>query len=243
MNNEQLELQKIMFIDIETTGLDPKRNEIIELAAVLTIFNIKTLKYQTIDKFHIKIKPLRTKEISQRALDIQDLTIEDFEKPEYLNPITAFLKITDKFSEWSNNEDPRNKMLMAGYNVITFDSAFLRNFFKEYGDEKTQFSRWFHRGVQDIYHQVVSSYALFSHYDKFPKREALKEYEENGEPKIKKIIKTSFTLSDICKHWGIEIKNVHTAQGDVNATIKVAEFLHSMIRKKIEVKRSDFGYR
>ncbi len=243
MDNSRTELQKIMFIDVETTGLDPEKNEIIELAAVLTIFNVKTLKYQKIDKFHVKIKPLKTENVSQRALEIQGLVLEDFEKPEYLNPVTANKMITDKFSEWSKSESPRDKMLMAGYNAITFDSVFLRSFLKEYNEKPMHFSKWFYRGIHDTYHEVLSNYALFSHYDKFPKREELVEYEENGENKIKKTTKVSFTLASVCRHWGIKLENAHTAQADVEATIKVSEFLYSMLRKKIEIERSDFGYR
>lgn len=47
---------KIVLTDIETTGLDPERNEIIEIGAV--IFDSATL--EVLEEFEIKVKPLYT---------------------------------------------------------------------------------------------------------------------------------------------------------------------------------------
>lgn len=59
---------KIAIIDVETSGLDPRENEILDLACVMDGRG-----------FHVKVKPTRMQYASERAIEINGYTPEAWE--------------------------------------------------------------------------------------------------------------------------------------------------------------------
>jgi len=111
----------LAFVDIETTGIDVMKHEIIEIGCVIT-----TPRLRVIEKFELKIKPKRIKNADPVALKISHY--------DPLNWIDAqSLKESIKiFSKKVEN------CIMVGQNV-SFDSGFL-----EYAFAKTKIKNSMH---------------------------------------------------------------------------------------------------
>ena len=62
---------RILYVDVETTGLVPGKNDIIQLSGLIEID--KEIK----EEFNFKLKPLREENIQQQALDVQKRTKEE----------------------------------------------------------------------------------------------------------------------------------------------------------------------
>ncbi len=103
----------LAFIDIETTGLDFTKHEIIEIGAVIT-----TPKLKVIEKFELKIKPKKIKNAEPISLKITHYNKEDWKGAFSLEEAMKIL--SEKVKD----------CIMVGQNV-SFDSLFLEyNFAK-----------------------------------------------------------------------------------------------------------------
>lgn len=111
---------KILWFDVETTGLDPVKNDIITLSAIIEV-NGKVER--TLD---LKVQPHSYENISQEALDINGITIEQMKT--FDTPEVAHEKLVAYFSKYVNRYNKLDKFQPAGYN-ITFDMLFLAEFF------------------------------------------------------------------------------------------------------------------
>ena len=111
----------LAFIDIETTGLDLIKNEIIEIGIVLT-----TPELEVIEKFELKIKPEHIENANPTALKINH-----YNEADWLSAYTLedAMKITSKKVK---------DCIMVGQNVA-FDSGFL-----EYAFLKTKLKNSMH---------------------------------------------------------------------------------------------------
>lgn len=105
----------LAFIDLETTGLDPIKHEIIEIGCVLTDRNFKIL-----EEFDLKIKPENIENADKTSLKINHFNEADWASAYSLKEA---LKI---FSKKVQN------CIMIGHNV-TFDSSFLERAFIQAG--------------------------------------------------------------------------------------------------------------
>lgn len=97
----------LAFIDIETTGLDVIKHEIIEIGCVIT-----TPKLEVIEKFELKIKPKKIKNAEPISLKITHYNKENWVNAYFLEEALKILSERAK------------DCIMVGQNV-SFDSAFL----------------------------------------------------------------------------------------------------------------------
>jgi len=111
----------LAFIDIEMTGLNMIKHEIIEISCVIT-----TSKLKIIEKFELKIKPEHIENADKIALKINHYNEKDWETAYNLEDAMKILskKLKD--------------CIMIGQNV-SFDSAFL-----EYAFIKTKLKNTMH---------------------------------------------------------------------------------------------------
>lgn len=109
------------FIDIETTGLNLEKNEIIEIGCVLADSELKV-----IEEFELKIKPEHIESADPVALKVNHYNEKDWKDSLELNDA---MKI---FSEKVKN------CIMVGHNVA-FDAGFL-----EYSFNKTEMINTMH---------------------------------------------------------------------------------------------------
>lgn len=108
-------------IDTETTGLVAGRNEIIQLAVI--IVDEETMNFK--DKFVTLIKPMHESNISQEALKVNRITMEDLDKA------PTPLQVRNAFYQWHDEMYDGEKITPLGHN-FNFDERFLKHFF---GDE------------------------------------------------------------------------------------------------------------
>lgn len=121
---------KIMFYDIETTGLYSSTCAIHQISGAIT--EIRGNRVSVLDHFNFKVRPFKGKRIYQSALDVGGIdiaTISSYPEPNvvYDGLIKIIKKHVDKFN-------PDDKLFLAGYNNLHFDNDFLRQWFSDCGD-------------------------------------------------------------------------------------------------------------
>ena len=124
--------KKICYFDVETTGIDPESQDIIQFAYIIEIDGV--VKKQG----GIYMQPFVYETISPKALEVNGITIEQIKT--FDSPEKAHRMITQIFGRFINKYDKNDKFYPAGYNV-DFDLKFLHNFFKKNHDN--YFGSWF----------------------------------------------------------------------------------------------------
>ena len=117
---------KILYIDTETTGLDPVKNGILQISGIVEINN------EQVEKFDIKIKPFETDEINPKSLDICKISLEDIKG--FTSPEEGFKQLLEIFDRHVNRYDKNDKFVFCAYNA-DFDIGFLKEFFIKNGDK------------------------------------------------------------------------------------------------------------
>jgi DNA polymerase-3 subunit epsilon len=131
---------KVLYFDIEKTGLDPVKNDIIQLAGMVEING------ETKEEFFLFSQPFSYENVEQGTLDVHGIsidTIKQFPAPDYLR--IRLIKILGKHVDRYN---PMDKFYLAGQN-IQFDLHFLEENFKKNND--IYFDSWFWRYCLDLY--------------------------------------------------------------------------------------------
>lgn len=118
--------KKVLWFDVETSGLNPRKQDIIQLAYLVDIDG------EIKEEGSFKCQPFDYSTIDAKALEISKTTVNDLKN--YITPKQAYnglLQIIDKYVDRYDKED---KFSPAGYNV-KFDVDFLREFFSKNGDK------------------------------------------------------------------------------------------------------------
>ncbi|PIS12243.1 3'-5' exonuclease [candidate division WWE3 bacterium CG09_land_8_20_14_0_10_47_33] len=108
--------QNLLFIDLETTGLDPTRHEIIEIGAILV--SGKTLKIEK--EYQTRVKPEHPETADKKALKLSGLSPTSWKKAK---PLIQVLKELNKLAPGA---------MLVGHN-ITFDWTFLEIAYRNAG--------------------------------------------------------------------------------------------------------------
>lgn len=129
---------KVCIIDTETTGLDPKKNGIVQIAGEIRSKGAKV-------PFSFPIAPFEADILSLEALEVNGLTAEAlWHLPKPADVHRQFLKLLgqhiDKF-------DKRDKLWFVGYNA-NFDYQFVREWWLKCGDR--YFGSWFWHPPLDL---------------------------------------------------------------------------------------------
>ncbi len=124
---------KTLYIDVETTGLDPKRHGIIQLSGFI-VQNDGT----RCNDFNFRMRPFGHQEIDQSALDANGVTREQI--MEYEAPEKAFKQFLDILSTQVDKFNSKDKYYFKAYNA-PFDSEFVRAFFLNNADKF--YGSWF----------------------------------------------------------------------------------------------------
>lgn len=138
-------MNKILWLDVETTGLNPKKHGLRELAYILVVDG------QVVEKDVLQIDPKTYKkeiEIDNKALELSNITVDDFE--DYGDSSYHF----DYFREILDKYFKDGKFVLAGFNV-KFDNDFLREWFYD-NDAGAEFKDYFHYKVIDVFPLVVT---------------------------------------------------------------------------------------
>ena len=133
-------MEKLLFFDVETTGVKHWENGIHQLSgAVIIDGKVK-------EKFNFKIKPDPSVKIEAQALEVSGITIADLAN--YPEQKEIYKKFTSLLSKYVDKYQKVDKFFLVGYNNAAFDNSFLRGFFDQCGDRF--FGSYFWAGAIDV---------------------------------------------------------------------------------------------
>lgn len=132
---------KRIFIDIETTGVDPMKHGITQIAAIIPAEGDREERV-----FTSNVRPFPTDLIDDEALKVTGVSKEDMDS--YPLPDEVHKKFKAFMSNFVNPYDRLDKFAFCGYNCQTFDYPFLRKWFEKCGDK--YFGSWFWWPTIDI---------------------------------------------------------------------------------------------
>lgn len=116
---------KILFFDVETTGLDPKIHEIVQLAYVLDVDgNVAASR-------SLLMRPLNPHTVSPEALTVQSRTMDELMA--FPHPFEAYTIFLRDMGENVEKYNPKDKAAPCAYNA-PFDISFLQAFFQSFND-------------------------------------------------------------------------------------------------------------
>ena len=114
-------MKKVLWLDVETTGLDCRKHGLREVGFIIEIDGAE------VDKGVFKINPFtyttRDVEIDDYALEISKVSIEDLES--YDSSSYCFKELMKKLVKYVNVNDKNDCFVIAGYNVA-FDIGFIK---------------------------------------------------------------------------------------------------------------------
>lgn len=136
---------KILFFDLETTGVDYTKDAIIQFAGVManldTDNNLKVL-----DKFNYEMRPEKGKRIDSVALEINGYTIDQIKN--FKPSKEVFYEFQELLKKHCDKFNKLDKFMLIGYNNLHFDNDFLRQWFVDCGDK--YFGSWFWSNGIDV---------------------------------------------------------------------------------------------
>lgn len=120
-------MSKLLFFDLETTGVKFWRNGIHQIGGIVDIDG------QEVERFDIRLAPNPAATIEQEALDVAGVTLEQVKS--YQPMEEGYRQLVGILSKYVNKFDKRDKMYLVGYNNAGFDNSFLRALFQQCGDK------------------------------------------------------------------------------------------------------------
>ena len=112
---------KLLFFDLETTGLNPMVDEIIQFSAVIEIDD------EIIEEIDLKARPTDSKLIQPEVLKLLGTTEDEIMSRE-LSQVELYEAILAFYDKHVDKYDRNDKLIPVGYN-IDFDKSFMRQFF------------------------------------------------------------------------------------------------------------------
>ena len=147
---------KILFYDLETSGIDYKQDAIIQFAGILTNIS-EDGKVEVLDKFNYEMCPANGKRIDLASLDINGYTIDQLKT--FKSSQDIYLEFIELLSKHCNKFNKLDKITLCGYNNLHFDNDFLRQWFIDCGDN--YFGSWFWSNAIDV---MSEAGLYFLHY-------------------------------------------------------------------------------
>ena len=124
---------KLLFYDLETTGIKYWRNGIHQISGEIVING------ESKEKFNFNVCPNFGCEVDEEALKVCNVTREQiFSYPDMQDVYRDF---TNMLSKYVDKFDKNDKFFLVGYNNASFDNSFLKAFFVQNGDKF--FYSWF----------------------------------------------------------------------------------------------------
>lgn len=131
---------KKLYLDLETTGLDPEKSGIIQIAGIIDpgegVMPVE---------FDYYMRPFRNDVISEEALAVTGKTL--MQVMNYPDARGVHKQLTTMLGKYVDRYDSEDKFLLCGYNS-TFDANFLRAWFTKCGN--TFFGSYFWHPPIDI---------------------------------------------------------------------------------------------
>ena len=113
-------MNKIFYFDTETTGLDPRKHDIIQLAYIVEING------EVKEEGEFRLQPMDYDTIEKGALEVNKTTIEQLKT--YPQPKLVHGQIVNLLDKYVDKYNKQDKFLPAGFSV-KFDMDMFRAFF------------------------------------------------------------------------------------------------------------------
>lgn len=130
---------KLIYLDIETTGLNCPDSGLIQLAGVIEMDGGPR------DSFDFRIRPFPQDVVTDEALAVNGVTREELKQ--YDPPEKVFRQFLDLLGRYVDPYDRSDKFHLVAYNA-RFDVDHLRAWFEKNGD--TYFGSWFWHPALDV---------------------------------------------------------------------------------------------
>jgi len=183
-------MAKLFFYDLETTGLNFKTNAIHQISGMIVVDG------EVRERFEFKVQPHFGAVIDDAALVVSNRTKEEILayppiKQVYAKLFALFTKYVDRFDRF-------DKYVLAGYNNLSFDNHFFREFVTKHCDDK-YYGSYFWSNSIDVF-------ALASDHLKDERHKM-----------------SDFKLRSVAKQLGIEVdeSKLHDAQYDIELTYQI----------------------
>lgn len=115
---------KICWIDVETTGLQNWKHDIIQIAGMIDING------QIVDTFNFNCKPFNWDDITPKALEVNGVTMDQLMM--FPDPHEIQTALEDIFNTHVDRFNKGDKFYFGGYNA-SFDDGFVDQFWKKCG--------------------------------------------------------------------------------------------------------------
>lgn len=131
---------KVLYFDIETTGVMYWKNGIHQISGCVEIDgDVK-------EEFNFHVQPNPAAIIEQSALDAGGVTLEQIKG--YPEMGEVYRQFVDMLSRYCDKFNKADKFFLVGYNNASFDNQFLRAWFVQSGDQ--YFGSWFWSNTMDV---------------------------------------------------------------------------------------------
>ena len=113
---------KLLYLDTETTGFDPQKNGLIQISGIIEIDGVVK------EKFDLKCKPFPGQRVTQGALKINNMTIEQIRS--FPQAASVYKKLERIFDCYIDRYNKADKFYLIGQNVkfdYDFHDAWFRN--------------------------------------------------------------------------------------------------------------------
>lgn len=120
-------MNKILFVDTETTGLVSDFHGIHQISGILVIDRVE------IKEFDLKFRPLDVEQVDDKALEVSGLTWDDLKKRD-MTSRDAYHEFNALMTKHVDKYDKNDKCVIGGYNC-NFDAGFLNDWYKKHGNK------------------------------------------------------------------------------------------------------------
>lgn len=124
---------KLLFYDLETTGLHAATCGIHQLAGAIAEYDERSNALKFLDNFNFKMRPHKGKRVYPSALEVGGITMDMIQS--YPEPNQVFNEFMAYLKKHVNKFDPDDKMFLVGFNNLHFDNEFLRQWFTDCGEK------------------------------------------------------------------------------------------------------------
>lgn len=190
---------KYFFLDVETTGVNPEKNGLIQVSGCIQIQD------QVLESFDYFVRPYSSDLIEEGALQVTGIDRRQLLHPEdpnflaipdqeFLSPQKVYSLLNTLLERHVDKFDRTDKYHLIGYNAHSFDMPFLRRFWEKNNDR--YLGSWFWYPCLDvmlIWAQILED-----------KRQEL----------------SNFKLATVAQYAGIEVDEtrLHDSQYDIELT-------------------------
>ncbi len=129
---------KLIYIDTETTGLDKSKDDIIQLAGIISVDG-------STEEFNFLMKPRDGYKLSEGAYLAHKKTKEEIDQ--YPPSSEVFKQFMELLGKHISKYDKKDKFMFIAYNAM-FDMDFIRAWFDQNNED--YFHAWFHFPALDV---------------------------------------------------------------------------------------------